>query len=331
MRRSALVLFFMLMGMSAGVGAYLKLGTQIGTRIIPLKWARQPIPYFIGNQGSAGVPAEALRDAVARAFATWAAAPGVSIGSEFAGFANNQPFVEDGRSVIGFRSRPDLDRTLGATTFTVDMTTGEILESDVFLNSAFDWSVEPAGTAARFDVESIALHEIGHLLGLGHSALGETEVLSPGRRRVTAKAAVMFPIAFPPGTVTDRQLQSDDEAGLRDVYGAAPAPRAFGSVTGRVTLNGAGVFGAHVTAFNPSTGDLVGTFTLTSRGDFVTAGLAPGVYVLRAEPLDDADGDSFFEPGTVLNIDFKPAFAGTLVAVPAGGTSDAVEIKVTAK
>ena len=80
------------------------------------------------------------------------------------------PSTDDRSSVIGFRSRPDLDRTLGATTFTFDDVTGEILESDIFLNTTFDWSVAPNGETDRFDVESILVHEVGHLLGFGHSA-----------------------------------------------------------------------------------------------------------------------------------------------------------------
>ena len=41
-------------------------------------------------------------------------------------------------------------------------------------------------------------------------------------------------------------------------------------------------------------GALVGGFTLTAAGDFVVAGLEPGTYILRVEPLDDAAPESFF-------------------------------------
>ena len=103
--------------------------------------------------------------------------------------------------MLGFQNRPDLDRTLAATNFFIDTTTGEIVESDIFFNSSFTWSTADAGITGRFDVGSIAQHEIGHLLGLSHSALGETE-LRAGGRRVLGAESVMFPIAYKPATST---------------------------------------------------------------------------------------------------------------------------------
>ena len=122
-----------------------------------------------------------------------------SVTYQFAGFTAALPLDEDGLSTIGFAPRPDLDRVLAATNFLFDTTTGELLESDIFFNTAFSWSVAQSGEAGRYDLESIALHEEGHFSGLGHSALGETEVFAGSGRRVIGAEAVMFPIAFSAG------------------------------------------------------------------------------------------------------------------------------------
>jgi hypothetical protein len=309
--------------------AYLKLGTRIGTRVVDLHFKTFPVRYFITNRDVPGVTAPQLQQSVARAFASWAAVPDVGLSSEFVGFTGSSPMSGDGVNVIGFASRPDLGRVLASTSFTVDMVTGETLESDILLNSTFDWSVAAAGEAGRQDVESIALHEIGHLHGLGHSMLGETELIPEGRRVLGAEA-VMFPIAFSAGAV-NRTLRADDIAGISDIYGNERFRGSTGSISGRVTRNGAGVVGAHVVAFSPATGKLVASFTLTADGAFVIAGLDPGFQIIRAEPIDDADVSSFLDTSLDVDVDFKAAFCNRLVTVPRGGTARNVEVRVVAK
>lgn len=333
MRRALAIIAVGVAGLlcSPTADAYLKLGFDVNGRTVAARWNSMPIRYYVTNRDVAGATALQLQSALQQGFDTWARTPTVPLSVQFAGFTNAEPFVEDGASVIGFRSRPDLDRALGATTFQLDDVTGELIEADIFLNSTFEWSVAPGGTSGRYDVQSIATHEIGHFLGLGHSALGETEIQPTGGRRVIAKSAIMFPIAYPPGNISDRTPKTDDAAGLAEIFSSASFLRDFGQAKGRVTLNGVGVFGAHVTAFNPATGDLVGGFCLDAQGNFVIGGLKPGLYLLRAEPIDDADLSAFFSSTTVVDINFKPAYASRLVAVPAGGSSTSIEIKVPPK
>lgn len=326
---SGLIVALVVAAMAPVALAYLKLGTRQGTALITLRWNSMPIRYFVTNRDVPNVTAPQLRDAAGRAFATWAATPNVTISSQFVGFTGANPSSGDGATVLGFTNRPDLDRVLGSTSFIVDTVTGEVLESDIFFNSTFAWSAASAGESNRHDIESIALHEIGHLLGLGHSMLGET-VSEGGGRRVLAAEAVMFPIAFSPGTL-NRALRADDVAGISDIYGGDTFRKSTGSITGRITKNGAGVLGAHIIAFNPATGVMVGGFSLSPDGTFVIAGLEPGPQLVRVEPLDDGDVGSFLDPTLNIDADFQVAFYPKLVTVPRGGTSRSVEISVVAK
>ncbi len=311
------------------LSAYLKLGARIGDRTVTLQWERFPVRYFVTDQGTAGVSSQQFQAAIQSAFATWEAIEGADIRSEFVGFTQAPPRLGDDMNVLGFVNRPEQDRVLGSTSFLIDTADGRIVESDIFFNSLFSWSVAPGGQVGSFDLESIAVHEIGHMLGLGHSAIGETEV-RPGGRRVIAAEAVMFPIAFSPGNIQLRTLKADDVAGMVDIYGTTAARRRTGSVSGRVTKSGAGVFGAHVVAFNPRTGALIGGFTLNANGNFTIAGLEPGPHVIRVEPLDDAEIESFLD-ATNVDIDFRVKFYERLVVVPRGGGTRGVDVAVVPK
>ena len=60
------------------------------------------------------------------------------------------------------------------------------------------------------------------------------------------------------------------------------------------------------------------------------AGLSPGTYVVRVEPLDDGDVGSFFNDVTV-DADFRVTYRQQLVTVPAGAASASISVNVAAK
>lgn len=312
--------------------AYQQYGVQVGSKVVPLKWNRLPVQYYIANRGISTVSVAQIQAAVASAFATWEAVPTATLTSQFAGLTNAQPTQDDGLSTLGFLDDPSEPDVLGSTDWLLDDTTGEIVEADIFFNTAVPWSVASGGQKNAFDLESIALHEIGHFWGLGHSALGETTETAGGRD-VIAIGAVMFPIALSPGNVKGRVLQPDDIAGISDLYPATSFNSETGSVTGRVEKNGTGVFGAHIVAYNPATGKMVGNFSQDQSGNFSIAGLDVGPVILRVEPVDDADLDGFFDDTTIplVDLNFKIAYHPRLVVVPAGGASSQVVIQVTPK
>jgi hypothetical protein len=296
----------------------------------PLKWTEMPVPYYVNFNGTPEVSATEFQAAIARAFATWQAVPTASISYEFAGYTEGQTGEADGLSTFGFLNAPFQDRVLAATSFVLDDVTGELAEADVFFNTTFTWSTSENGDTGAFDVESIALHEIGHLSGLNHTAMGETQSVA-GRRRVISSAAVMFPIALGQGDTSWRTLAPDDIAGISDLYPAANFMRETGSISGRVLKNGRGVFGAHIIAFNLATGARVSNFSLDLDGAFAIAGLSPGPHIVRVEPLDDADIESFFDLTLFVDTFFKPTYFERIVVVPKGGDRNNVLVSVDSK
>jgi hypothetical protein len=309
--------------------AYLQLSVTMRGQVTVIKWNQMPVRWFSSRAEAPGVTAAQFQSAVNTAFGTWEAVPTATVAFQYAGFTSATPSDDDdGLSVLGFESHPEMDRTLAATGFTIDFFTGAIVESDIFFNTAFEWSA--SGAANAFDLQSVATHEIGHFIGLGTRRSAKRRLQASGGRRVIAAASVMFPIAFGRGITTDRVLQPDDIAGVSNTYPAGDFAQDTGALLGRVRLGGRGVFAAHVEAFNLRTGDLVGGFSLNQEGEFAIRGLSPGLYAVRVEPLDDASTDSFFDdPGTDVN--FRATLSDRVVAVPKGGSSASIDVTVPSK
>ena len=328
MMRRAIVLLVLLGLCVARADAYSHFGTGVGS--VRVHWAPSLARWFLTNRSVPGVTVTDAQAALQRAFQTWQDVPTANIEFSFAGLTSVEPSEDDNLSVIGFQDHPEMDRVLGATSFVYDDTTGVLVEADIFFNSAFEWSTAAGGDNSRFDLESVAVHEIGHFLGLGHSAIGETEMLPDGGRRVLGSGAVMFPIALGRGSTADRALQPDDIAGVSDLYPDAGFEDSTGGVRGRVRKGGAPVPGAHVMAFNVRTRTLVGGLALGAAGEFQILGLKPGPYLLRVEPLDDADIDSFFDLQGI-DIDFQVTYAPRLAVAPSGGVGPRLDITVRPK
>jgi predicted Zn-dependent protease len=79
------------------------------------------------------------------------------------------------------------------------------IAGDIDFNSAKTWN-----NGTTYDLQTVALHEIGHALGLDHSTVGPSAVM------------------WPSYTGVKRTLSADDIAGIQAIYGAR-APDAYAS------------------------------------------------------------------------------------------------------
>jgi Matrixin len=328
-RRTALLLMAVAVSVGGGdVGhAYLRSFLDLDGERIFVRWLEPTIRYVVNDRGVSGVSGAELQTVVDRAFARWRDVPTSAISFQSAGVTTASPLDQDFINTIGFINAPEFEGVLGLTTVTFDTVTGEIVEADIFFNSTELWSVAAQGQAGRFDLESVATHEAGHFLGLDHSALGFFEE-KDGDVRLASAEAIMFPYAFDAGNIALRTLRPDDIAGASFIYPDGDFSATTGTLSGRVIRGTAGAYGAHVMALNPITGRMIGGFVLGSAGEFAIAGLEPGQYVVRVEPIDDIGIDSFFEEPPTVELDFAPRFYDRFVTVPAGGVSERFDIQV---
>ncbi|MBL8856906.1 MAG: IPT/TIG domain-containing protein [Planctomycetes bacterium] len=142
---------------------------------------------------------------------------------------------------------------------------GVISDADILFNGR-DFNFTTRGAYGCFDVQDIATHEIGHLLGLDHSGWA---------------GATMYPYVDTT-IILHRSLSMDDVCGLRAAY---PSTN-FGSLSGVVRRsNDSFVEGAHVVARDAFGRPFAASLT-SSLGFFTLRGLPVGDYTVYATPLD---------------------------------------------
>jgi hypothetical protein len=271
--------------------------TKSATGPVPEHWpASFSIPWNLNpKKGSNINGSRNVADIITASFATWQQAPNAAVtvsrgpNDTSVTSSSNSPKSEN---VICFVCSADFggDETL-AITFTtvvsaagapdghggVTQFPGQIIKADIFFNPQTTYSTD--GTGGGEDLQTVATHEIGHLLGLDHSAVVR---------------AVMFP--FAPSVL--QTLSYDDVAGISTLYPKAAPDVAPAVISGTIRMANSGtpVFGAHVyasstTAAEPFAGSNIrktpiGTLTFPD-GSYSIQGLPPDSYNVIVEPLDD--------------------------------------------
>jgi hypothetical protein len=255
------------------------------------------VPIQISTQIAPGaklVGSTSFQTVIMNSFAAWNQAPYFQ--SPFASPTMDQlSSPQNGINLVCFcaSGTPGFSNTDGTLALTVTTTSGsEIIGANIFFNPtpsgvcfATDGGVSACPNSADTvqDLQTVATHEIGHFMGLDHSAV---------------MRAVMFPFAPDKQTL----LSWDDAAGAAAVYPKSAPDVATGGISGGVSLNGSAVFGVHVfanstTGNNPFTGfpnlrkTPIGALT-DPNGSYTILGLPPDSYELIAEPLDGPVDDS---------------------------------------
>jgi hypothetical protein len=252
-------------------------------------WATTP-HYVINDNVGSNISGNNLRSVVTviqSAFATWAQAPNsaamaVSDGvNRSAGINNN-----DHLNTICFTCQGDFskDSSTLAVTSTSTQTSGNvgaIVDADIAFNPSKNFTTDATASGQTGqDLETVAVHEIGHFFGLSHSGVVR---------------AIMFPFAPP----VERSLSYDDVAIISQLYpGSMTVPTT--SISGTVRLNNNPVFGAHVFAESqtnalafPSSVRKTPISALTdTNGNYTISGVPNDTYMVTAEPLDEPMSNS---------------------------------------
>jgi hypothetical protein len=225
----------------------------------PVFWPASafPLPYKIDRRVANMLPGGEA--AIASAFAKWTSVADANVSFRFLGVVDVAKAAPDGQNTITVTD--GLFSGQGAIAMTTNWHSddGTLREADIM--------IDPSIVSSGYSVQQTLEHEIGHLLGLDHSAV---------------LTSVMYPYVGKDGMP---DLDSDDKIAIANLYPRADQTLTGATLKGRVVGNDGGIFAAQVVAVNDH-GEPVATGLTDANGDFVLQAVPGGTYRLYAEPLD---------------------------------------------
>ena len=181
----------------------------------PLFWASSCMQVYVQGSGSVaqGIGFATLKGSVSRAFGAWLSAdcggatPLIDVqvlGPITCATAEYNP-TQKNANIVLFRDDewpyPGSEDALAFTHLLFNADTGELWDSDLEINS-FEYQFSTGSPVTSNDLDSMLTHEVGHMLGLGHTLV---------------KNATMY-AQYTEGTDTLRTLAADDLAGICATY-----------------------------------------------------------------------------------------------------------------
>ncbi len=182
-----------------------------------MEWKRSCVSFSVQSDGSRFAAYPDAEELVRQALAAWqdvtcggpeGGHPSILLNDAFGPVACKEQEYNTGQgnaNIILFHdtSWPYKDPgALALTTVTFDVTTGEIFDADLEVNSTATLSLDTPVLPGHFDLLSILTHESGHFLGLAHSR-------EPGS---------VMRATYAPGTDDLRNLGADDVSGICTIY-----------------------------------------------------------------------------------------------------------------
>lgn len=278
-----LILLLICLSASAEAGGVSSFGEFSSAR---LRWKNGAIKIAISSsllKHNSNIKSDSdVLGAIRASMLAWERVAGIDLQETYTDKLNVSPAgnLGDGVSLITIAQTPENlllfaknPESVSATTRVFFNRKGMITEADIVLNPYQQFSTD--GTFGTFDLESTLTHEIGHLLGLDHSA-----VLSATMHEDYGKNGVYGLQNF-----GSRTLAASDVWSIQELYGSRNEDEACcGLVSGRITLpNRRPAKNTNIWAEDAETGKVAASVLTTADGGFRLDGLPDGNYSLFAQ------------------------------------------------
>lgn len=247
-----------------------------------LRWKRSVIRISVSSslvQPSTNIKVNSdVLGALSRSLEAWSNAAGIEFRLEVSDRQNVTPHGQkgDGVSLITIAQSPENvlffardPMSEAARTRVFYDKRGFITEADIVLNPFHQFSTD--GTYGTFDLETTFAHEVGHLLGLKHSAvIGSLMSDKVARNAVLRDRESIAPL-----------LSESDVAAIRTLYGNGDDERCCRTISGKLVLqSGKAARQTVVWAEDSETGQIVGQTETSADGVYRIGGLISGEYSL---------------------------------------------------
>lgn len=181
-----------------------------------LFWPTSCVSYAMNELGTQDLDPVDTRDVIRKTFQAWTEVPCPGGGNASMTFEERDPvsckkseYNKEGHNLNVVLFQDDdwkyrgIDGTLAKTSVTYNDETGEIYDADIEVNAANNTvTITDKQAKIEYDLQAILTHEVGHFIGIAHSA---------------ESSAVMF-ASYSPGSTSQRTLTPDDVDAVCAIY-----------------------------------------------------------------------------------------------------------------